>query len=93
MSAEEEAKAARKNVSCDVLQFTHRQLWSDYSGQQVQETKQDSSAALAPEYLDVYVSAVRDTDPFGFSVQILDDKSALYLLSQCSHQALRRWRS
>lgn len=53
------------------------QLWSSYSGEEVQENKADMSAALAPEYLDVYVSAVRDSDPFGFSVQILDDKSKI----------------
>ena len=37
---------------------------------------QDTTAALAPEYLDVYVSAVKDTEPFGFSVQTLDESSA-----------------
>lgn len=35
----------------------------------------DSTGALAPEYLDVYVSSVRDSDPFSFSVQILDADS------------------
>ncbi|KAK1924792.1 transcription factor [Papiliotrema laurentii] len=62
-AAEEEAKAARKNI------------WANQSSEEAESTKADPSAALAPEYLDVYVSAVRDTDPFGFSVQILDDKS------------------
>ena len=37
--------------------------------------EQDDAGALRPEYLDVYVSAVRDSDPFGFSVQILDKSS------------------
>lgn len=76
-SAEEEAKAARKGVSVPAALGTSidLQLWSSYSGEEVQETKEDATAALAPEYLDVYVSAVRDSDPFGFSVQILDDKS------------------
>ena len=36
---------------------------------------QDAAGALAPEYLDVYVSAVKDTEPFGFSVQVLNDSS------------------
>lgn len=35
--------------------------------------------ALPPQYLDVVVSAVRETDPFSFSVQVLDDKSTASL--------------
>jgi hypothetical protein len=50
--------------------------WANYTGEEaVQPTEADTGAALAPEYLDVYVSSVRDSDPFGFSVQVLDDKS------------------
>lgn len=49
-------------------------MWSDYTGEEVQ-TKADDSAALAPEYLDVYVSCVKENDPFGFSVQILKPES------------------
>ena len=37
--------------------------------------KADDTAALAPEYLDVYVSSVKENDPFGFSVQILKSDS------------------
>ena len=51
-------------------------MWSDYTGEDTAEVVETTSAeALAPEYLDVFVSSVRDTDPFGFSVQILDTDS------------------
>ena len=64
ISAEESSKKAQKN------------MWSNYTGEEAApEAQADTAAALAPEYLDVFVSAVRDTDPFGFSVQVLDDKS------------------
>ncbi|RXK36714.1 staphylococcal nuclease domain-containing protein 1 [Tremella mesenterica] len=63
IAAEEEAKAASKNI------------WSDLATQEAQPTADDGLGALAPEYLDVYVSAVRDSDPFGFSVQVLDPPS------------------
>ena len=43
--------------------------------------KADDTAALAPEYLDVYVSSVKENDPFGFSVQILKSDS-MYLRSR-----------
>lgn len=67
-SAEEEAKSGRKGI------------WADFSGQVVQETSSEQAAgALAPEYLDIYVSAVRDTEPFQFSIQVLDDSSVASL--------------
>jgi staphylococcal nuclease domain-containing protein 1 len=47
----------------------------------------NGGTALAPEYLDVYVSAVRDSDPFGFSVQVLDTKSELPDLCWCRARA------
>ena len=53
-------------------------MWSEYTGEDSGEAMETNVAeALAPEYLDVYVSSVRDTDPFGFSVQILDTDSKL----------------
>jgi staphylococcal nuclease domain-containing protein 1 len=82
MAAEEEAKKERKNVSepvhpPQVVTYVHAlQIWAEYTGEEVEAEKEaDTSAALAPEYLDVFVSAVRESDPFGFSVQILDDSS------------------
>ena len=52
-------------------------MWSDYTGEQpIKTTENRSDDALAPEYLDVFVSSVRDSDPFAFSIQILDEKSA-----------------
>ena len=58
------------------LNFRVAQLWSEYTGEDAgQAAEQDDGGALTPEYLDVYVSAVRDSDPFGFSVQILDKTS------------------
>jgi staphylococcal nuclease domain-containing protein 1 len=51
-------------------------MWSDYSGEETEAVKvDDTGAALAPEYLDVFVSAVREDDPFQFSVQILNSTS------------------
>ncbi|KAK4688228.1 staphylococcal nuclease domain-containing protein 1, partial [Tremellales sp. Uapishka_1] len=68
LAAEEEAKKEKKN------------LWAEYKGDEAEEVDEKVVAgALAPDYLDVYVSAVRDSDPFGFSVQILDDKSVASL--------------
>ncbi|ORX39823.1 hypothetical protein BD324DRAFT_615122 [Kockovaella imperatae] len=67
MSAEEEAKNARKGI------------WSDYAGESAQEAPQDATGALVAEYLDVYVSAVKDSEPFGFSVQVLNDNSVASL--------------
>ncbi|WVR05260.1 hypothetical protein IAU60_002272 [Kwoniella sp. DSM 27419] len=67
-SAEEEAKAAKKNI------------WSTYNEEEATASAAtDSSAALAPDYKDVYVSSVKDTDPFGFSVQILEQDSVASL--------------
>lgn len=34
-----------------------------------------SGSALPPQYLDVVVSSVKDTAPFGFSVQVLSTDS------------------
>jgi staphylococcal nuclease domain-containing protein 1 len=79
-AAEEEAKNAKKNVSLSVGIESWIQLWADYTGEEV-EVKADDSAALAPEYLDVYVSSVKEDDPFGFSVQILkSDSMSVYFL-------------
>ncbi|RSH91298.1 hypothetical protein EHS25_009597 [Saitozyma podzolica] len=75
-AAEEEAKKNRKN------------LWADYTGEEVKATADDSSTALAPEYLDVTVTAVRDSDPFGFSVQVLDDKNVAELTKLMSDFSL-----
>ena len=50
------------------------QVWSSYTGEEVQ-APQDDNAPLAMEYLDVYVSAVKDSDPFGFSIQVLSGSS------------------
>ncbi|KAL1405286.1 hypothetical protein Q8F55_008913 [Vanrija albida] len=67
-AAEEEAKKANRGV------------WSSYTGEEVATVTDDKAAvALPPQYLDVYVSAVRENDPFSFSVQVLDDKSAASL--------------
>lgn len=58
--AEESAKKARTGI------------WADYDEEADQSAPvEDSGAALAPEYLDVVISSVRETDPFSFSVQIL----------------------
>ncbi|WWD01433.1 hypothetical protein V866_008377 [Kwoniella sp. B9012] len=66
-AAEEEAKAAKKNI------------WSTYTEEDTTTTKTvDESGALAPDYLDVYVSSVKE-DPFSFSVQILDKDSVASL--------------
>ena len=54
-------------------------MWADYSEDAPTETKEDAGSALSPEYLDVYVSSVKDSDPFGFSVQVLDDKNVASL--------------
>ena len=61
-AAEEEAKAARKNI---------------WANQAEKVEVAPIGGALAPEYLDIYVSSVREEDPFGFAVQILDEKSKL----------------
>ncbi|WVF72237.1 hypothetical protein IAT40_007049 [Kwoniella sp. CBS 6097] len=67
-AAEEEAKKAKKNI------------WSTYSEEDASATQAvDESAALAPDYLDVYVSSVKDSDPFGFSVQVLEKDSVASL--------------
>lgn len=57
------------------MTVAEHQIWSNSTDEDAQAKPADTSAALAPEYLDVYVTAVKDSDPFGFSVQILDDKS------------------
>ncbi|CAD6585030.1 MAG: hypothetical protein TREMPRED_004014, partial [Tremellales sp. Tagirdzhanova-0007] len=76
-TAEEDAKKERKN------------MWSDYTGEDTAEVVETTSAeALAPEYLDVFVSSVRDTDPFGFSVQILDTDSVASLEKMMSEFSL-----
>jgi staphylococcal nuclease domain-containing protein 1 len=80
IAAEEAAKQDKKNV-CRIYPMCLNnayvwQIWSDYTGEDAQPAAADEAGgALAAEYLDVYVSAVRDSDPFGFSVQILDDSS------------------
>ncbi|WRT67103.1 uncharacterized protein IL334_004069 [Kwoniella shivajii] len=66
-AAEEEAKAAKKNI------------WSTYTEEDTTAVKAvDETGALAPDYLDVYVSSVKE-DPFTFSVQILDNDSVASL--------------
>ncbi|KAJ9122184.1 hypothetical protein QFC24_004414 [Naganishia onofrii] len=66
-AAEEEAKKAKRNI------------WADYEETvQVQE-QPNGSGALAPEYLDVVVSSVKESGPFGFSVQILTKDSVATL--------------
>jgi hypothetical protein len=56
--------------------FLLSQIWSTYEEEVEQEAQvDDAGAALAPEYLDVVVSSVRDTSPFSFSVQILKQDS------------------
>ncbi|WWC90066.1 uncharacterized protein L201_004999 [Kwoniella dendrophila CBS 6074] len=66
-AAEEEAKSAKKNI------------WSTYTEEDTTATKAvDETGALTPEYLDVYVSSVKE-DPFSFSVQILDKDSVTSL--------------
>jgi hypothetical protein len=49
------------------------------------QAPQDDSAPLALEYLDVYVSAVKDSDPFGFSVQVLSENGTSFCHSFPSH--------
>jgi staphylococcal nuclease domain-containing protein 1 len=77
MAAEEEAKKAGKNVSGTLSPgVTHRQIWKDYSEEDAQAAQVDTSAAaLPPKYIDVYVSAVKEQDPFSFSVQTLEPSS------------------
>ncbi|WWC61150.1 uncharacterized protein I303_103729 [Kwoniella dejecticola CBS 10117] len=66
-AAEEEAKNAQRNI------------WSTYTEEEsTTATKVDETGALAPDYLDVYVSSVKE-EPFSFSVQILDKDSVTSL--------------
>ncbi|KAA1476768.1 transcription factor [Dentipellis sp. KUC8613] len=61
--AEEEAKAARRNI------------WSDYdpASAKVEEAPaEDDTSALQPEYIDVIISDVRPKNDLNFSVQILN---------------------
>jgi hypothetical protein len=52
------------------------QIWSTYDETAEEEVKVDQSgSALPPQYLDVVVSSVKDTAPFGFSVQVLSTDS------------------
>lgn len=39
----------------------------------------NSGQALPPQYMDVVVTAVRETDPFSFSIQVLEDQSVAAL--------------
>lgn len=89
LAAEEEAKTARKNVCNLPGPFTDFQIWSDYSDDQAAAAvTEDPSSALPPQYLDVFVSAVRESDPFCFSVQILEDKNVAALERLMSDLAL-----
>ncbi|KAK8869858.1 hypothetical protein IAR55_000426 [Kwoniella newhampshirensis] len=68
IAAEEEAKKEKKNI------------WSTYSEEEaVAAAPTDESGALAPDYLDVYVSSTKEAEPFGFSVQVLDRDSVASL--------------
>jgi hypothetical protein len=62
----------------------------------------ESGSALPPQYLDVVVSSVKDTAPFGFSVQVLSTDSTWYRcaefhvhkgLTVLCLQALLHWKS
>ncbi|KAJ9108141.1 hypothetical protein QFC19_002609 [Naganishia cerealis] len=66
-AAEEEAKKAKRNI------------WADYEETVQVQSQPSGSDALAPEYLDVVVSSVKDSGPFGFSVQILTKDSVATL--------------
>lgn len=66
--AEAEAKKAKKNI------------WSTHDEAAAQEVQVDQSGtALAPQYLDVVVAAVKESSPFSFSVQILSTDSSASL--------------
>lgn len=72
-AAEEEAKKAKRNI------------WADYEETVQVQAQPDGSDALAPEYLDVIVSSVKESGPFGFSVQILTkDSQSIYVAFQRS---------
>jgi hypothetical protein len=71
----------RRRMYVVVINIADNQLWADYTGEEV-EVKADSTGALAPEYLDVYVSSIKENDPFGFSVQILKSDSESNLETQ-----------
>lgn len=62
-AAEEEAKKAKRNI------------WANHEETVQVQAQPDGTDALAPEYLDVIVSSVKDSAPFGFSVQILTKDS------------------
>jgi staphylococcal nuclease domain-containing protein 1 len=82
--AEAGAKKAKKNVSRpDQLPYSNlantrhsAQIWSSFDETAVEEVQVDQSgSALPPQYLDVVVASVKETAPFGFSVQILSNDS------------------
>ena len=82
--AEAGAKKAKKNVSrpdwgpIRNLADTRcsAQIWSSFDETAVEEVQVDQSgSALPPQYLDVVVASVKETAPFGFSVQILSNDS------------------
>jgi hypothetical protein len=93
--AEAGAKQAKKNVSGTVTFVrseagayprTHVQIWSSYDEAAEEEVKVDESgSALPPQYLDVVVSSVKDTAPFGFSVQVLSTDSKFCSVCKISH--------
>ncbi|BEI99776.1 hypothetical protein CcaverHIS631_0408190 [Cutaneotrichosporon cavernicola] len=61
LAAEEAAKNERKNI------------WADFDDEQEVAPTVDTGSALPPQYLDVCVSSVRESDPFTFSYQELDE--------------------
>ncbi|WVQ78068.1 hypothetical protein IAT38_000149 [Cryptococcus sp. DSM 104549] len=68
LAAEEQAKKEKKNI------------WSTYTEEDpAAAAAADQTTALAPDYKDVYVSAVKEDGPFGFSVQILEKDSVAAL--------------
>jgi staphylococcal nuclease domain-containing protein 1 len=60
LAAEEEAKAQRKN------------LWVNYGNDVRENVVNIGATALPAEYFDVFVSSIKKSDPFGFSIQLLE---------------------
>lgn len=61
-----------------LINVTPFQIWSVQEKKAETEVKADQNdGALPPQYLDVVVSSVKETSPFGFSVQMVNADSKL----------------
>ncbi|TYJ56577.1 hypothetical protein B9479_002669 [Cryptococcus floricola] len=82
VAAEEKAKKEKKGI------------WSTYSEEEASaKVVSDPTTALPTEYKDVYITAVKDTEPFTFSVQVLEPASVASLTKLMSDFGLHHKQS